>query len=58
VERLALHEDGSGVTYSYELEDPEYLAAPVTGSVEWQYRPDLDYHAVACDLDNARRFVE
>jgi hypothetical protein len=58
VERLELNEDGSGVTYNYELEDPEYLAAPVTGSVQWQYRPDLDYHAVACDPANARRFVE
>jgi uncharacterized protein DUF6152 len=58
VERLELNEDGSGLTYHYELEDPEYLAAPVTGNVQWQYRPDLDYHAVACDPDNARRFLE
>jgi hypothetical protein len=58
VERLELNEDGSGLTYKYELEDAEYLTGPVTGSVQWQYRPDLDYHAVACDVDNARRFVE
>jgi hypothetical protein len=58
VERLELHDDGSSLTYSYELEDPEYLAAPVTGTIQWQYRPDLEYHPVPCDLDNARRFVE
>lgn len=57
-ERLELNEDGSALTYSYELTDPEYLAAPVTGTVEWQYRPELTYHAVPCDPDNARRFTE
>jgi hypothetical protein len=41
-----------------ELEDPEYLTQPVTGEVQWPYRPDLEYVALPCDLDNARRFAE
>ena len=57
VERLALNDEGAHLTYNFVLEDPEYLAAPVTGEVRWSYRPDLEYAALACDLDNARRFT-
>jgi Family of unknown function (DUF6152) len=55
-ERFELSADQTGLTYSYVLEDPEYLSAPVTGSVEWAYRPDLTYTAYGCDRDNAKRF--
>jgi hypothetical protein len=58
VERLELNEEGTHLTYSFELEDPEYLTQPVTGEVQWSYRPDLEYVALPCDLDNARRFAE
>ena len=58
VERLELAEGGSRLTYTYSVEDPEYLAEPLTGSGTWAYRPDLHYEALACDLDNARRFAE
>jgi Family of unknown function (DUF6152) len=57
VERLEPAEDGKSLTYRFELEDPEYLTRPVTGEVEWAYRPDLRYAGEPCNLDNARRFV-
>lgn len=56
VERFAPNAQG-GLTYSFELEDPEYLRARVTGSADWLYRPDVDYVATPCNRANARRFL-
>jgi hypothetical protein len=56
IERFALTADRSSLRYRFELEDPEYLAAPVTGELESAYRPDIELNLVACDPDNARRF--
>jgi uncharacterized protein DUF6152 len=57
IERFELSPDRTRLTYSYELEDPEYLSRPVTGSVEWVHRPDLTYTGYQCDPDVARRFL-
>ncbi len=57
VERLVLNEEGSRLTYSYELEDPEYLVGKVTDQIEWTYRPDLEYVNLPCDVENARKFA-
>ena len=56
VERFALAADG-GLTYSYELEDPEYLKEKVTGASLWAYRPDVGFVVTPCDPRNARRFL-
>ena len=57
VERLALDEGGTSLTYSFELTDPEFLAAPVSGRVQWSHRPDLNFERHECDLETARRFI-
>jgi hypothetical protein len=57
-ERFELSPDRTRLTYSYTLEDPVYLAAPITGSAEWVHRPDLVYTGYACDREIARRFLE
>jgi hypothetical protein len=57
VERLTLLEGGTRLTYEFELTDPEFLAEPVTGTVEWAYRPDLAFVRDPCELDNARQFT-
>ena len=57
VERFELGADGTSMIYRFELTDPEYLVRPVTGMVESAYRPDVAFNPVACDLDNARRFL-
>ncbi|HEY2463847.1 MAG TPA: DUF6152 family protein [Steroidobacteraceae bacterium] len=50
--------DGKGaLTYHFELSDPEFLAAPVVGDVQWVYRPNLAYAPLKCDLENARRYA-
>jgi hypothetical protein len=56
VERFALNTDG-GLTYSFELEDPEYLKERVVGTSQWLYRPDVEYVATPCDRGNAKRFL-
>ena len=58
VERLTLGDDGKRVNYDFELTDPEYLTAPVTGDVIWDYRPDLEPQRIVCDREVARRFLE
>jgi hypothetical protein len=57
VERLTPAADGASLTYHFELTDPEFLAAPVTGEVQWVYRPNQPYEPLKCDLENARRFT-
>jgi hypothetical protein len=58
-ERLELNESGTHLNYSFELEDSEFLTGTMTVSgIELAYRPDLQYDAVPCDLENARRFSE
>jgi len=56
IERFELNPDG-GLTYTFVLEDPEYLAEPVTGAAQWLYRPEASFAATPCSLDNARRFL-
>jgi hypothetical protein len=56
VERFALNAQG-GLTYAFEVEDPEFLKEPVAGTAEWLYRPDVDFVATPCSRDNARRFL-
>jgi hypothetical protein len=57
VERLTLNEEGTRIVYSFEVSDPEFLAAPLSGRVEWSYRPDLELALEACDPEAARRFA-
>jgi Family of unknown function (DUF6152) len=57
VERLALNEGGTSLSYSFELTDPEFLSAAVSGRVQWSHRPDLAFVPQECDLEIARRFI-
>lgn len=57
VERFELTPDRTRMTYRFELEDPEHLAAPVTGELQSVYRPDLEFEPIACDRESARRFT-
>lgn len=57
VERYALSEDGRNVSITYVLEDPEYLAAPVTDTRQWRYTPHLELLPNECDLETAQRYI-
>jgi hypothetical protein len=56
VERFRLAEDGKSLSYEYLLQDPEFLAADVSGSGEMSYRPDLQLTGEPCDAAFAQRF--
>jgi hypothetical protein len=58
VERLTRNADGTRIAYHFEVTDPEFLAAPITGDVEWAYRPDLELAVAECDPEAARRFAQ
>jgi hypothetical protein len=58
VERFELAPSGAALTYTFTLDDPEYLASTVRGGSTWAYRPDVDYDPLPCDVENARRFLD
>ena len=57
LEQLALTDDRLHLRYEFTLEDPDYLAEPVSFSMQWDHRPDLKPSGVACDPEVARRFL-
>lgn len=58
VERFRLSDDGRHLLYEATVEDPVYLREPLRMSSQWDYRPDIEPTELACDPENARRFVE
>lgn len=56
VERFAVNSEG-GLTYTFEVEDAEYLKGRVTGASQWVPRPDVAFAATPCNPSNARRFL-
>ncbi|MFL2546897.1 MAG: DUF6152 family protein [Candidatus Rariloculaceae bacterium] len=58
VERFELNADATGLTYHFELEDPEYLSSPTSGALPAAYRPDLGFESITCDPEVARRFLD
>jgi len=57
VERYRLIGDGSRAMAEFMLEDPEYLAAPITHSRELIFTPDVELFGFDCDPSVTRRFV-
>ena len=58
VERFTLAPDRKHLDYEAVVEDPEYLAAPVSHRAQWDYRPDQQPSNLPCETDVARRFAE
>jgi hypothetical protein len=58
IERFVLSPDNTRFTYTFTLEDPEYLSEPVTVTLEFRYRPDLPFESIPCNLESARRYLE
>lgn len=58
VERFSLSEDRRHLTYAFVLEDPDWLAAPVKQSIQWDYQPELKPSGEKCDVGAASRFLK
>ncbi len=56
VERYTLSDDGTYVVIDIFLEDPEYLAEPFVGAIEWNYAPEFELYRYDCDPETSRRF--
>ena len=57
VERYRLIEDGTRIAVDFVLEDPEYIAEPLTHSRELVYSPEIEMTPFNCDPEAARRFL-
>ena len=57
-ERLTLSEDGSKMFIDVVMEDPEFLAEPLSARFTWTYAPDYEMIDTPCDLESAKRFLE
>jgi hypothetical protein len=58
IERLTPSADGKSLTYHFELSDPDYLAASVSGDVQWVFRPDRVYAPEQCNPEIARHYTQ
>jgi hypothetical protein len=54
-ERLTLKPDRLQLEYSFTVEDPDILTAPLSYTALWDHRPDLHPSGAPCDPDIARR---
>src|SRR4029079_11288205 len=57
VERFELTPDRAALTYTFTLEDQEYLTAPVQGMARWAYRPDVTFAPIACNTCKQARVL-
>jgi hypothetical protein len=57
VERYTLAADGRTLTLEFLMEDPEYMVGQLTGSVIWNYDPDLPFVPAKCDRKSAGQFL-
>ena len=58
IERYKLSEDGAHALVNIFLDDPEFLAQPVTATFKWKYSPHLEMLQLNCDAGIARRFIQ
>jgi hypothetical protein len=60
VERLTLSEDRTRLRYEVTVEDPDFLTAPATLTMQWDHRPDLEFaqDTGACDPAVAARYKD
>jgi hypothetical protein len=59
-ERFALSEDGTRLVIDVVVEDPEFLAEPFNGSLQWNYTPELQLYRYNCDpeLSSSGQFAQ
>ncbi|HEY5624645.1 MAG TPA: DUF6152 family protein [Gammaproteobacteria bacterium] len=48
-ERFRLSDDGRILIIDFTVEDPEFLATPFSGTMEWDYAPHLELIGIDCD---------
>jgi hypothetical protein len=56
VERFRLNEDQTSLSIDVSMDDPEYLSQPFSGSLDWDFTPNLPMYRYDCDPGIASRF--
>ncbi len=54
-ERFRLSDDRTRLLIDFHVDDPEYLAQPFSGTLQWVYMPELELINIDCDPDVSRR---
>jgi hypothetical protein len=54
-ERFRLSEDRRRLLIDFDVEDPDYLAEPFAGTMEWDYSPHLELIGIDCDPEVSAR---
>jgi hypothetical protein len=57
VERFQLSDDRTQLLLNTVVEDPDYLAAPLTVSTTWDYAPQQRLLRFGCDREQSRRYL-
>ncbi len=57
IERYRLLEDGTRLIVEFVLEDPEYIAEPMTHARELIYSPQMKMVRFDCDPEVTKRFL-
>lgn len=57
IEKYRLNENGTRIFVDYLLEDPEFIAEPLIGQMEWIYSPDSVPVPWECNEDSTRTFL-
>lgn len=57
VERFQLTDGGTRLTVEFTLEDPEFIARPMTHRRKLIYAPQADMSPFNCDLESTRRYI-
>jgi hypothetical protein len=58
VERFALAPDHNQLRYQWSLESPGVVEHPLSGNVDWAWRPDMTVPNLKCDRQIARRYLD
>ena len=58
VERYRLSEEWTHIIIDFTVEDPDYLAEPVSHTFRWQYSPHIVRLPYCCDLETADWYLE
>lgn len=56
-EHIRLSDDHTRLIFEFVIEDPQYLAEPFSGHVEWYYAPQFEMLGFGCDPEIARRYT-
>jgi hypothetical protein len=57
LEKYRLSEDGTRIILEMMVEDPEYLAVPLTHTMEWIYAPERNMLRWNCDQESTQAFL-